>query len=270
MKIDKKSVGIRLKRLRKEKNLTLDEEAKLLNVAGKTTVNAWEKGRAYPKKHIDKLAELYNTTIEYLNYGDLKNYIQKYIEQEFHSENTPIHNWLIEYFNKFYDYENYKNENRRVNVIERDAEGNSFIEVCSDANSELIQNFSIECLNKFILENLDKIHDEVQGETIFENNKAYDEKFLENHITFYIKKLVITRKQEFIFLSNDMKNKLSKMFADIGVISSLWKSPDDIKSGTVKERAELFYKAKLSDIIFGCEKNIEVLIEEYQKYIDNE
>lgn len=71
MRINKQETGKRLRRLRKDNNLTLAEVAKRCGVSGKSTVNAWEKGRAYPKKHIDKLAKMYGATVDYLNYGNL-------------------------------------------------------------------------------------------------------------------------------------------------------------------------------------------------------
>lgn len=71
MRIDKKETGKRLRKLREDSNLTLAEVASQLGVSGKSTVNAWEKGRAYPKKHIDELAKMYGATVDYLNYGDL-------------------------------------------------------------------------------------------------------------------------------------------------------------------------------------------------------
>lgn len=71
MRIDKKEVGKRLRELREYNILTLAEVASQLGVSGKSTVNAWEKGRAYPKKHIDELAKMYGATVDYLNYGNL-------------------------------------------------------------------------------------------------------------------------------------------------------------------------------------------------------
>ena len=71
MEIDKKGVGLRLAKSRKEKNLTLNDVASFLSVSGKTTVNAWEKGRSYPKKHIKELAKLYGIDENYLKFGSL-------------------------------------------------------------------------------------------------------------------------------------------------------------------------------------------------------
>ena len=71
MRINKQETGKRLRKLRKDNNLTLAEVASRCEVSGKPTVNAWENGRAYPKKHIDELAKMYGATVDYLNYGNL-------------------------------------------------------------------------------------------------------------------------------------------------------------------------------------------------------
>lgn len=66
------------------------EVANQLRVSGKSTVNAWEKGRTYPKKHIDGLANMYGTTVDYLNYGNLGGH-----NMEFDTVKEALE-WLIE------------------------------------------------------------------------------------------------------------------------------------------------------------------------------
>lgn len=90
MRIDKKETGKRLRKLREDNNLTLAEVASQLGVSGKSTVNAWEKGRAYPKKHIDELAKMYGATVDYLNHGDLGGQ-----NMEFNTVKEALE-WLIE------------------------------------------------------------------------------------------------------------------------------------------------------------------------------
>ena len=90
MRIDKKEVGKRLRKLREYNNLTLAEVASRCGVSGKSTVNAWEKGRAYPKKHIDELANMYGITVDYLNYGNLGGH-----NMEFDTVKEALE-WLIE------------------------------------------------------------------------------------------------------------------------------------------------------------------------------
>lgn len=104
MEIDKKEVGERLSKLRKDKNLTLDEVAIFLGVGGKSTVNAWERGRAYPKKYINMLAKLYNVDVDYINKGTLEEYIKKLITYQYFKQGTPIYITLQKYFTRFLKY----------------------------------------------------------------------------------------------------------------------------------------------------------------------
>jgi transcriptional regulator with XRE-family HTH domain len=55
--------GVRLKTLRKEKNMTQEELAKLLNVH-KGTISNWENGYRFPEERIlIKLAEIFDKFI---------------------------------------------------------------------------------------------------------------------------------------------------------------------------------------------------------------
>ncbi|WP_069649669.1 helix-turn-helix domain-containing protein [Caloranaerobacter ferrireducens] len=58
--------GFRLKTLRKEKQLTQEEVAKLLNVH-KGTISNWENGYRFPEeKTLLKMAEIFDCTLDYL------------------------------------------------------------------------------------------------------------------------------------------------------------------------------------------------------------
>ncbi|WP_432401042.1 helix-turn-helix domain-containing protein [Wukongibacter sp. M2B1] len=60
------SLGQRLKQLRKEKELTIREVAKLFSI-GKSTLSDWENERRNPNYDmIKKLAEFYGVTVDYL------------------------------------------------------------------------------------------------------------------------------------------------------------------------------------------------------------
>lgn len=90
MKIDKKAVGQRIKNIRLEKGLNLEEFARLLNTDNSNSVR-WEKGKTTPTinkiKTISKIGNisinelLYGTSIEkeleiYKKfYEDIKNYV---------------------------------------------------------------------------------------------------------------------------------------------------------------------------------------------------
>ena len=90
MKIDKKAVGQRIKNIRLNKGMTLEEFGKLFN-ADKSIVYYWEKGKTTPnKERIKTISKIGNISINELLYGtsiekeleiykkfyeDIKNYV---------------------------------------------------------------------------------------------------------------------------------------------------------------------------------------------------
>lgn len=69
MKIDKKAVGQRIKNIRLNKGMTLEEFGKLFN-ATKSNVNSWEIGNALPnKERIKTISKIVNISINELLYG---------------------------------------------------------------------------------------------------------------------------------------------------------------------------------------------------------
>lgn len=70
--MDLKKIGVFLRRLREEKNITQDELANLVNVH-RTTVNKWENGKALPLNDtLSLLSEYYNITINEILLGERK------------------------------------------------------------------------------------------------------------------------------------------------------------------------------------------------------
>ncbi|KRK50979.1 helix-turn-helix domain-containing protein [Companilactobacillus kimchii] len=77
MNISKSDFGVRLMKLRKSKNLSMQGLADIIGVSGKSTINEWEKGRGLPKKAtMDRLSTVLNTSSDYLYYGDLKDVLE--------------------------------------------------------------------------------------------------------------------------------------------------------------------------------------------------
>jgi len=75
---DLDNIGQRIKNLRQSNNLTLEQLANKIGVAGKSTVNSWEKGRTIPNKsNLDKLSKVLNTTNGYLLYGSFEFYLNE-------------------------------------------------------------------------------------------------------------------------------------------------------------------------------------------------
>lgn len=74
----KKSVGKRIKKIRKSKNLTQTQLAEILDVDWKTISN-WETGQCIPKtNNLKRLSEYFNTTEDYILGIELKRKIRNY------------------------------------------------------------------------------------------------------------------------------------------------------------------------------------------------
>lgn len=66
---DKKLIAYRLKSLREEHNLTMDELAEKLDLKSKSTISKWEteKSENLPRgRELVKLRQLYDTSIDYM------------------------------------------------------------------------------------------------------------------------------------------------------------------------------------------------------------
>lgn len=75
MKLNKRAVGQRLADFRREQQLSMATVAETVGVAGKGTVNDWEKGRSLPsRERLTALAKLYQVSPDYLRYGPFNDY----------------------------------------------------------------------------------------------------------------------------------------------------------------------------------------------------
>lgn len=80
-------IGLRINKLRKSKNLSMDAFAKQIGVAGKSTVNEWEKGRAIPSEQaLEKIAKLGSVSKEYILYGSLQEYVKSVLHRHIEDE----------------------------------------------------------------------------------------------------------------------------------------------------------------------------------------
>lgn len=68
--IDKKMVGLRIRSIRQDKGMTLEEFGKLFG-AGKSNVSKWEKGLAIPNaERLKSISKIGNMTVDQLLYGE--------------------------------------------------------------------------------------------------------------------------------------------------------------------------------------------------------
>lgn len=74
---NKKEIGIRIREIRKENNLTYKKFGALISNAASGTVSNWESGIYVPnRKRLEQIANLGNTTIDYLIWGDVNIHIE--------------------------------------------------------------------------------------------------------------------------------------------------------------------------------------------------
>ena len=98
MDIDKIMVGLRIRQIRQNKGMTLEEFGNLLN-AGKSNVSKWEKGSSLPNNdRLRQIAKIADTTVNELLYGTTWEYALKKI-------NDICNKYKItdSYFYNFYD-----------------------------------------------------------------------------------------------------------------------------------------------------------------------
>lgn len=82
MTLNKKQIANRIRNIREKKlGLTMEEFGKLLNTS-KGAVNNWEKEKSLPnKERLKNIAELGETTIEYILYGSLEDYAKDLLNE---------------------------------------------------------------------------------------------------------------------------------------------------------------------------------------------
>lgn len=74
---NKKEIGLRIKKLRQNKHLSMEELAKIINVSGKGTINNWEKGLSSPKTdNLYKLSQYFNVDENELLYGKIDDSVE--------------------------------------------------------------------------------------------------------------------------------------------------------------------------------------------------
>lgn len=80
MFVDKKEVGERILKIRKEYGYSMERFGEIIDNAPKGSVNSWEKGVNLPnEKRLEQIATLGNVTLNELLYGSFKKYADKLI-----------------------------------------------------------------------------------------------------------------------------------------------------------------------------------------------
>lgn len=81
MNIDLIASGHRIKSIRKQHSYTMLGFASLLGISSASTINNWEKGNNLPKpERLEKIALLGNTTVNWIKYGEFKEYVSQLLK----------------------------------------------------------------------------------------------------------------------------------------------------------------------------------------------
>lgn len=91
------NVGNRIKSIRKEKGLTMEEMGNLIGGVKKSSVNNWEKGQNLPNsERLKRIAEIGGISVTRLLYGSPKEFIYNVLIKEMDSD-TPLRKVVYQY-----------------------------------------------------------------------------------------------------------------------------------------------------------------------------
>lgn len=99
MEKNKVAIGKRIHNLRVSHRMSMEELARFLGVAGKSTINEWEKGRSTPnKKNMTKIANIFNVDEKMLLFGSFEEYIhQKIFDLLLTTDGSRLNNIFSKY-----------------------------------------------------------------------------------------------------------------------------------------------------------------------------
>lgn len=97
-------IGDRLKELRINKGLSMDDIAKIIGVSSSSVISRYENKQTKPKeKYIIKYSNYFNVSVDWIKYGDLEDYIFDILMSDLLEKNKEIFNTPL--LNKFNDDE---------------------------------------------------------------------------------------------------------------------------------------------------------------------
>ncbi|EJR01245.1 helix-turn-helix domain-containing protein [Bacillus mycoides] len=128
MKPDKKDVGKRIKQIKENYNppislkdfgdLLIDEKGKTIS---KGTVDSWMRGLGIPSKStIEQIARLGNTTVSWIYWGSLKNFILSYLKEKNYENFIETYPETIDLLVKLFQDAGFNDENLpQLNHVEK-------------------------------------------------------------------------------------------------------------------------------------------------------
>ena len=99
LKVNKRNVGLRIRQIRNNLNLTLEEFGKIFSSdvnnklnAGKSNVSTWERGDSLPNKaRLEVIAKKGNMTVNELLYGDVKEFFTNNFYELLKIASNPVY-----------------------------------------------------------------------------------------------------------------------------------------------------------------------------------
>lgn len=102
MEASPEEIGLKIKTIRVNKGLSMEEFGKLLNTS-KGTVNNWEKGRNYPnRENLKFIAELGGLTVDEL-INPVEHFVLRKIESSYNAVDNDIVNLCVKCFKQMYE-----------------------------------------------------------------------------------------------------------------------------------------------------------------------
>ncbi|QAA29067.1 helix-turn-helix transcriptional regulator [Lactiplantibacillus plantarum] len=122
MEINKKDVGLRIKKIRLSHHYTMENFGKLIG-APKSAVNNWEKGRNLPSsERLEKIAILGNTNVDMLLFGSFAEQIYNYLlDLLLLSDDSDI--WLSDDLSNYLDFHTNNSKFKDFSMTKQSASG---------------------------------------------------------------------------------------------------------------------------------------------------
>ncbi|EEU79968.1 XRE family transcriptional regulator [Enterococcus faecalis] len=176
--------GNRIKVVRTDLNLTMDEFAKRIGVSGKSTVNEWEKGRSKPNKNaMKKISEISNVPLEWFYFGDPELYLFNLLNSAA-KKDGKLRSTILEYLYQKTD----------LSIIEENVLADD--QQTTPTQQKLLSDIIDEKISQVLNENISELHSKIKCKGIDLNEKQA---------------LIILATDYFYNLSNDRNTKYDKL-----------------------------------------------------------
>ncbi|TPR26464.1 XRE family transcriptional regulator [Apilactobacillus micheneri] len=274
MQIDKKKVGLRLSSLRKENNLSMDDLAKAISVAGRSTINGWEKGRSLPTNtFIEKLANFFEVPVDFIKYGSLKEFTMNLLKTEIW-DSEDLYSELQK---NIWTYVT-KTQHDEINMIEDLEMG--FVTTLSNTpfsekpTEEEIENMIKEskkrAVNKAINSSIDDLMNMIE-----EENASYNKNKIIDIANYFFEQKIKYILDTFEGKLGVLSETIDKIINNGGFSFNKYKNYDDFEKSiskddfryklSKKDKINDYYDGKITDMLMEFRGNLSELKFDYEK-----